>query len=149
MHNSLLGVYLSSGGVIQRLDSSHSGLLLTSQNHTGNWQSEMPEVPNCKRAFMHLRSLSESNKSQLKSPGRKLSVYLGDLPSRNLSVRPEFPNSHPGLESPRQLITPLHLVITGLFSDLSPSSPQIPFKSKHESLLSGVKNIHSKWTGSF
>lgn len=32
--------------IIQHLDSSHSGLLLTSQNHTGSWQSEMPGVPN-------------------------------------------------------------------------------------------------------
>lgn len=44
----------------------------------------------------------------------------------------------PGLESPCQLIASLHLGITSLFSDLSPSAPQIPLKSKHESLLSEV-----------
>lgn len=32
--------------IIQHLDSSHSELLLTSQNHTGSWQSKMPGVPN-------------------------------------------------------------------------------------------------------
>lgn len=34
LHNSLLGVYLYSGGIIQHLDSSLTALLPTSQNHT-------------------------------------------------------------------------------------------------------------------
>lgn len=54
----------------------------------------------------------------------------------------------PELESPRQLIASLHLGITSLFSDRSLSAPRTPLKSKHESLLSGVKNIYSKCTES-